>query len=69
MPSGIGTPFKGKSSQGKHLSTGSEYPDSPCGAGSNLVETIEEVTCPACIARLRADAKEMLAQTRGKGSR
>jgi len=34
----------------KHLSTGSEYPDSPCGSGDhkNFVYDLSEVTCPKC---------------------
>jgi len=50
MPSGIGSSYKGYESRGKHLATGSEYPDSPCGSGDhkNYVYRIKDITCPAC---------------------
>ncbi len=50
MPKGIGMDWKGYPSKGIHLSTGSEYPDSPCGSGGPFVRRIEDVTCPACLA-------------------
>ncbi len=47
MPKGIGMDWKGYPSRGIHLSTGDEFPDSPCGAGRPSVSDIEDVTCPA----------------------
>jgi hypothetical protein len=47
--------------KGKHLSTGSEYPDSPCGFTDRLVYRVEEVTCPECKRILIKSAKQTLA--------
>jgi len=46
---------------GKHLSTGCEYPDSPCGFTDQLVYKVEEVTCPECKRILIEAAKQTLA--------
>jgi hypothetical protein len=43
-----------------HLSTGSEYPNSPCGFTDRLVYKVSEVTCPECQAILLAAAKRTL---------
>ena len=62
MVSGIGMEYKGQPSTGKHLSTGHEYPDSPCGSGDhdNFVYELSKVTCPACKAVLKDNAKATL---------
>lgn len=59
---GIGHSVKGYPSGGVHLSTGDEFPDSPCGSGEvGYIEypgldtgthDINKVTCLACLAAL-----------------
>lgn len=58
MPSGFGQRVGDYPSQGKHLSINSEYPDSPCGSGSNLVYSVEAVTCPACLALIAENGRK-----------
>lgn len=67
MPSGIGKSYGRYPSMGKHLSEGSDYPDSPCGSGSDLVYRIEDVTCPACLSIIIERGKQAGKQLKSLG--
>ena len=45
---------------GIHLSTGHEYPDSPCGFTDKLTHKVQDVTCPECKRILIKKAKYVL---------